>query len=330
LYRSARPGGRSTLAPRPAQQEPVADHDRSIERTEPFAELYEVPVPGGGLNVARSGPPPEESDGVVLAAHGVTASLMTFRSIARELSPRITLLVPDLRGRGLSAKLPGPYGIATHVNDLLAVLDHAGASSAVLAGHSMGAYIVARIAAEHPSRASGVVLLDAGLPFPLPDDPGRMLDGAVTNAVMRLAITFPSADEYVEGWRAHPAFSESWDDDIEAYARYDLTEDNGVARCGASGDAVRTDSREMLLDAATRNALERVRAPIHLLRAARGLFDDDDSPLIPENELHKFALTHPEVRVEEVPDVNHYTLVMGSGPGPQRVIAALERAVFAG
>lgn len=267
---------------------------------------------------------------MVLAAHGVTASMMTWRSIARELSPGITLLAPDLRGRGASATLPGPYGIRGHVDDLLAVLDHAGVPSAVFIGHSMGAYIGARVAAEHPERAAGVVLLDAGLPFPLPDDPGRMLDGAVTNAVMRLAITFPSPDEYVEGWRAHPAFLDAWDEDIEAYARYDLMEENGIARCGASADAVRIDSREMLLDAATRNALDQVRAPIQLLRAERGLFDDDDSPLIPSDELYRFAAKHPEVRVEAVPDVNHYTLVMGSGPGPQRVVAALERAVVAG
>jgi lipase len=330
LYRSPRPRGRSTLARRPGHPAPAAEQDHCIERIEPFAEHYDVPVSGGGLHVARSGPPPEEADGVVVAAHGVTASMMAWRSIARELSPRVTLLAPDLRGRGQSAALPGPYGISRHVADLIAVLDHAGVPSAVFTGHSMGAYIGARVAAEHPDRAAGVVLLDAGLPFPLPDDPGRMLDGAVTNAVMRLAITFPSADEYVEGWRAHPAFAESWDEDIEFYARYDLVEENGVARCGASAEAVRTDSREMLLDAATRNALERVRAPIQLLRAERGLFDDDDSPLIPPGELHRFASEHPEVRVEAVPDVNHYTLVMGSGPGPQRVVAALERAVIAG
>jgi lipase len=263
----------------------------------------------------------------VLTAHGVTASAMTWRSIARELPPRICLLAPDLRGRGLSAALPGPYGMTTHVADLLAVLDCAGVSSAVLVGHSMGAYVVARLAAEQPSRVSGVILLDAGLAFPVPDDPGRMLDGAVTNAVMRLAITFPSADSYIEGWRAHPAFANDWNDDIEAYARYDLVEDGGVARCGASGEAVRTDSREMVLDGHTRSALERVRAPVQLLRAPRGLFDDEDSPLIPADALHRFASTHPEVHVESVPHVNHYTLVMGSGPGPQRVLAAIERAV---
>jgi lipase len=299
-----------------------------IESTgDPFAHRYEVPVPGGALHVARSGPEPSEADAVVLAIHGVTASLMTFRSIARELSPRICLLAPDLRGRGRSAGLPGPYGIEEHVIDLLAVLDHAGAGSAVVVGHSMGAYVAARLAAEHPDRVSGLVLLDAGLPFPIPDDPSSLLDNAVTNAVMRLAITFPSADDYVDGWRAHPAFADAWNADIDAYARYDLVEDGGVARCIASGEAVRTDSREMVLDEATRTALDHVQAPVQLLRAERGLFDDEDSPLIPGDALREFASGHAGVRIEEVADVNHYTLVLGDGAGPPRVVAAIERAI---
>jgi hypothetical protein len=52
------------------------------------------------------------------------------------------------------------------------------------------------------------------------------------------------------------------------------------------------------------------------------MFDDD--PLIPADTLQAFADAHPSVRVEEVPDVNHYTLVMGDSPGPQRVVAAIE------
>ena len=36
----------------------------------------------------------------------------------------VCLLAPDLRGRGRSAKLPGPYGIAAHIDDLIKVLDH--------------------------------------------------------------------------------------------------------------------------------------------------------------------------------------------------------------
>jgi pimeloyl-ACP methyl ester carboxylesterase len=247
---------------------------------------------------------------------------MTWRTVARELSGRICLLAPDARGRGRSVGLPGPYGMAAHVADLIAVLDYVGTPSAVLVGHSMGAYVVARLAAEHPERAAGVVLLDAGLPFPRPDNPGETLDSAVANAVMRLAITFPSADQYVQGWRAHPAFAHAWDEDIEAYARYDLVEEGHAVRCAASAAAVRADSTEMVLDDVTRTALDRVRAPVQLLRAEHGLFDD--VPLIPADTLQAFAAAHPSVRVEDVGDVNHYTLVMGHSPGPHRVVAAIE------
>jgi hypothetical protein len=147
-----------------------------------------------------------------------------------------------------------------------------------------------------------------------------MLDAAVANAVMRLSITFPTMDQYVQGWRAHPAFARAWDEDVEAYARYDMVE-NGGARCAASAEAVRTDTRDMVLDDSTRTALDRVGASVQLLRAEHGLFDDD--PLIPADVLHAFAAAHPTVRVEEVQDVNHYTLVMGHSPGPRRVAAAI-------
>jgi pimeloyl-ACP methyl ester carboxylesterase len=294
------------------------------QRADPFTARFDVPVVGGALRVARAGPPADEAEHVVLAVHGVTASLMTWCTLARQLDEGVCLLAPDLRGRGHSATLPGPYGIAAHVDDLLAVLDHAGAPPAALVGHSMGAYVIERLAADHPARATGLVLLDAGLPFALPDDPDELLDGAVANAVLRLTMSFPSAEHYVEGWRAHPAFAHAWNDDIEAYARYDLVQTGNVARCGASAAAVRTDCREMILDDATRLALERVRAPVQLLRAERGMFDDE--PLISAEALRKFADTHPSVTVEEVPRVNHYTLVMGASDGARRVADALKHA----
>jgi pimeloyl-ACP methyl ester carboxylesterase len=289
---------------------------------DPFSARCDVPVAGGALHVARAGPPAADAETVVLAVHGVTATLMTFRKLARELDAGVCLLAPDLRGRGRSAELPGPYGMAAHVADLVRVLDHAGAPPAVLVGHSMGAYVVERLAAEHPERAKALVLLDAGLPYPAPDDPDATTGAAVAGAVMRLGITFASADEYVEGWRAHPAFARVWDDDLEAYARYDLVEEGGVARCSASSEAVRTDSRELVLDGATRTAADRVRAPIRLLRAERGMFDDD--PLIPADALRAFAAARPSVRVEPVAGVNHYTLVMGEGPGLREVVTAIE------
>jgi lipase len=304
--------------------------DTGTTLSDPFKQSYDIAVADGRLHVARAGARPEEADTVVLALHGITASLMTWRTVARMLcgNREICLLAPDLRGRGRSASLPGPYGIATHVADMLAVLDQIGVRRAVLAGHSLGAYLAARMAAEHPEQVAGLVLLDAGLPLQPPSDPDKTLRETEENVTMRLGMTFPSPENYVAAWRAHPAFANAWNDDIEVYARYDLVEDDHRARCVASTEAVLADSAEMVLDNATRLALDHVpgQAPMELLRAERGLFDDADDPLIPADELHRFAEGHPQVRVEEVAEVNHYTLVMGDSPGPARVAAAIDRA----
>jgi pimeloyl-ACP methyl ester carboxylesterase len=298
--------------------------------SEPFEERHEVPVAGGRLHVARAGARPDDAASVVLALHGVTASLMTWRTVARTLAARgdVCLLAPDLRGRGRSAQLPGPYGITHHVDDLIAVLDHLVVRRAIVVGHSLGAYVAARLAAEHPERVAALVLLDAGLPLPAPAHPETMLQTSLDAAVMRLAITFPSADAYVAGWRAHPAFAQAWNDDVEVYARYDLVEEHNTARCVASKDAVRADSTEMVMDDTTRLALDHVppNGIVQVLRAERGLFDDKNDPLIPAEQLRAFAAGHPDVRVEEVAGVNHYTLVMGDSPGPARVAAAIDLA----
>jgi pimeloyl-ACP methyl ester carboxylesterase len=217
--------------------------------------------------------------------------------------------------------------MAAHVADLIAVLDAAGVPSAVLVGHSMGAYVVARLAADHPERARGLVALDAGLPLAPVADLEATREAAVANVILRLSITFPSAARYLEGWRAHPAFADAWDEDIEAYARYDLALNGSVARCVCNPAAVRADTEELVSDPVSRTALERVRCPVHLLRAERGLFNEREAPLITAGELRAFAAAHPSMRVEAVPDVNHYTLVMGAGPGPRRVAAAIDAAI---
>jgi lipase len=288
---------------------------------DPFALTFEVPVAGGKLKVARAGPPATAAEGVALAAHGLTTAL-TWRSVARRLDESICLLAPDLRGRGRSANLPGPNGMAAHVADLIAVLDHVRVPSAVLVGHSLGAYVVERLAGEHPERATAVLLLDSGLPLSRPGASDETVVD-VGAAIRPLAITYPSADWAVQAWRSHPAMAEDWDEDIEAYVRYNLAERGSSVGLCASAAAVRTDATEMAVDDSNRTALARVRAPVHLLRAERGVFNDD--PVIPDDQLREFAAAYPSVHIEEVAGTNHYTIVLGPGPGAYRVAAAIER-----
>jgi pimeloyl-ACP methyl ester carboxylesterase len=305
--------------------------------SDPYELRCDVPVAGGKLHVALAGAPPDEADAVVLAVHGLTSSLMVWRTVARELSrrTRVCLIAPDLRGRGRSAALGGPFGFDAHLADLIEVLDYFSVRRAVVAGHSMGAYLAAYLAAWHPDRVAAVVLADSGLPFRhVPKgDPAEVVERAFGAAIGRLRMTFGSVEEYVARWRAHPAFSAAfqpgfvrpWDDDLESYARYETTGEPGAIRCVVSEKAVFADSEEMLLVESTRTALDRVRAPIVLLRASRGV-NGYDLPLIARHQLLRLAATHPDAYVQDVWGVNHYTLVLGPTLGSRRVATALARA----
>jgi pimeloyl-ACP methyl ester carboxylesterase len=282
-------------------------------------------VSGGALTVARAGPPPEAGRTVALVLHGMTSCHMAYRTVARELSSSVRsmcLLAPDMRGRGRSAHLPEPYGIDAHVADLLAVLDHSGVDRAIVVGHSMGCNIAARFAADHPERVAAVVLLDGGLPLiseEVVSDDGE--DEEPPGLLDRLELTFATVEEYVAYWRRHPALKGAWDEDIDAFVLCDFVEDENGVRCVVNLRAVVTDLAGLTFDGITRTSVIRVRVPVRVMRAERGLFDDD--PVLPLPELTDFLRDHPHVSAELVPDVNHYTIIMGGGHGPRRVAATL-------
>jgi lipase len=311
------------------------DAPRALTKSEPFQTYFDVPVAGGALTVARAGSPPQPGRPVVLVLHGMTSCHMAYRTVARELcgdARPICLLAPDLRGRGRSAHLPEPYGLAAHVADLVAVLDHVGADRAIVVGHSMGSNIAALFAAEHPERTASVVLLDSGLPLGsekiLCDDAE---DGEPRGLLDRLESTYATAEEYMAFWQAHPALRDAWDEDIEAFVRCDFVEVEDGVRCVVEMKAAMRDVADLIFDGPIRTAVTRVRTPVRLVRAERGLFDDD--PNIPLGELEEFLRDNAHVTVEMVPDVNHYTILMGGGHGPRRVaatLAELERSTAPG
>jgi lipase len=295
---------------------------------DPFRSTDTAPVAGGMLAYGEAGPAAGDADSIVLALHGITGNRMMWRSVAHAMQPesRIGLLAPDLRGRGDSAGLPGPYGMAAHVADVLALLDHVGIARVVVAGHSMGAYVAARLAAEHPERISGLVLVDVPLRDLNQELAAAARAMAVGPAVLLRTLTYASTESYVNFWRLHPAFAHAWNDDIEAYVLHDLGGESGARRYAANIAAIEADADEMLCDQVNRSAIDQVHAPVHLLRAPRGAFDDDN-PVILRADVEAFILGHPGAEVEEVPGVNHYTVVLGDGVGPGHVAAAILAAV---
>lgn len=290
---------------------------------QPFHSSLAVPVSGGTLHVGVAGAPPGTPGvPVVLAVHGITGSHPTWAPVARHLGDAVTLLAPDLRGRGRSADLGGPYGMAAHVEDLVAVLDHVGGERAVVAGHSMGGYVVTRFAADAPERMAGGVLVDGGLPLPVPPDvdPDTVLALVLGPSLARLQMTFPSVEAYRDFWRAHPAFADgSWTDDVASFIHYDLgppetgPEGEPVYRSRVSEDAVRADGRDLLDGDRTGKALQELSDPCALLWAPRGI-QNEDRPLIPAEVIADAQATLPHLVVTEVPDTNHYFVLLDEEP----------------
>lgn len=289
-------------------------------------EQLDVAVSGGTLRVARweGGPVP------VLGIHGITASSVSLLPVARRLAGRHTVLAPDLRGRGASADLPGPFGMRAHAADCARVLEDLAGRPAVVVGESMGGFVAVVLAAARPDLVAGLVLVDGGIPLPLPEGAdGEALAAAVLGpALSRLEMTFPSVDAYLDFWRAHPAVGEDWNADVEAYLRYDLVPATGGFRSRVSAEAVRADSLQTLTEPdVVGDALGALRCPVHLVRATRNLLNQRPG-LIPDEVVAAWRHRLPELSDEVVGDTNHYTLMLGERGAA--VIAARTAGMAAG
>jgi pimeloyl-ACP methyl ester carboxylesterase len=283
----------------------------------------DVPVDGGTLGVFRLG-----GDGGpdVVCVHGITSTSRAWLAVARELDGRASVQAVDLRGRGASGGLPGPYGMAVHTADLLAVLDSLGLDRAVLVGHSLGAYVVARFAVEHPERVRALVLVDGGLAIPGSEgvDPQAFADAFLGPALARLRLRFGSLEEYCEWWRRHPALTAGLadgtidDEDLVAYADHDLVGDHS----SVSEEAVRADVHGLV----DKVYAQELAVPATMLCAPRGLLDDPH-PMQPLAAAQEWVAADPARRSATlVSDVNHYTITLGR-PGAGVVAGAIAAAV---
>lgn len=83
------------------------------------------------------------------------------------LARRFRVITFDGRGNGLSdrPKGPGAYRTDDYVADAVAVLDATQTGSAVVVGVSLGGHVAAMLAARHPQRVTGAVLIAPSAPF---------------------------------------------------------------------------------------------------------------------------------------------------------------------
>jgi pimeloyl-ACP methyl ester carboxylesterase len=298
---------------------------------------FRIELPEGSLDIHDlSVGDPVPAAPVVLAVHGITANGLSWLCVAEELFRRrgpgsVRFLAPDLRGRACSRYVPGPYGLTTHADDVLAIADVFG-TRPVLVGHSMGAFVTALASSRAPERVAGSVLVDGGFAFPPPAefDIDAALTAVIGPAMTRLSMRFASPDAYLDFWRAHPALGPALDGpqspEVRQYVLHDLIQtDEGDWVSSCVLEAIRADGADVLAHPETHaGAAKAVASGVstEFLWAARGL-QNEAQGLYDERRIAALSLP-ADIRVTAIEDVNHYTAVFAPA-GTAAVVDAIER-----
>lgn len=146
---------------------------------------------------------------VLVLLHGFPLDHRMWDEVAQALPDDLTVLAPDLPGLGRSGLAGfGEPSLEAAADAVAATVRDAGATSAVVAGLSMGGYVALALAQRHPELVAGLALVDTKS---TPDD-----DAARTNR-LRLA------------------------DEVEAAGAVDAVRATAASLLGETSRATRTD-----------------------------------------------------------------------------------------
>jgi len=100
----------------------------------------------------------------VVLLHGYTQTGHMWRPLMQQLAQSHTVIVPDLRGAGGSAKPEAGYDKKNMAMDIHALTTSLGYERVSIVGHDIGLMVAYAFAAQFPQATERVVLMDAFLP----------------------------------------------------------------------------------------------------------------------------------------------------------------------
>ena len=205
------------------------------------------------VRMGGNGPP-------LVLLHGFPQTGVEWHRVAPQLAKHFTLIIPDLRGYGLSSAPKGEaalYSKRAMGSDVIAILDQLNYREPVrIVGHDRGARVTYRIALEHPSRVQRIALIDIAptlcvwegmnaisamkvyhwmflaQPFPLPEkliaaDPGFYVDHTIASwtGSRRIASYDARAMDHYRANLIRPDYTHSACQDYRAGQTIDLAHD---------------------------------------------------------------------------------------------------------
>ncbi len=103
----------------------------------------------------------------LLLTHGYAASADMWAAQIAPFARHFQVITWDMRGHGRSSypEVPSAYSEAATVADMAALLDKAGAKSAIIGGLSLGGYMSLAFHLAHPGRTRALLIIDTGPGF---------------------------------------------------------------------------------------------------------------------------------------------------------------------
>ena len=101
---------------------------------------------------------------VVVLLHGYAENSDSWSPLASNLMRDHTVVVPDLRGIGLSSRPVSGYDKKTEAQDIRAVVTALGYDSVSIVAHDIGNMVAYAYASQYPDKVRSLVVMDAPLP----------------------------------------------------------------------------------------------------------------------------------------------------------------------
>lgn len=224
----------------------------------------------------------------VLFTQGNGFCVQCYRDAFAAVAGRVSVHALNSRGHGGSAVPPHLDNWDGMVEDLRLYLKARFPGPVLVAGHSMGATVSLRLAAESPERVAGLLLLEPNLVRgrhePWPDNrtgiQREMIDGA-----LRRRDRWESRTEAAAWLRERGTYRDWAEGPLQAFIAAGLVEENGGARL-ACPPWLEAQAYATLPDAVMYQWAERLRVPVVIVRA-------EDSPVVNAAGLEDFIRAAP-------------------------------------
>jgi pimeloyl-ACP methyl ester carboxylesterase len=133
-----------------------------MAQVKPFPSSFriqDIKTDGATIHVRVGGKGP-----AVVLLHGFGDTGDMWAPLATDLVRDHTVVVPDLRGMGLSSHPEGGYDKKTQAGDIRAVLTQLGIDHSAVVGHDIGTMVAYAYAARYPDKTDRLVVMDAPVP----------------------------------------------------------------------------------------------------------------------------------------------------------------------